>query len=339
MQGLRTLYNETGRRAAWRRLVNDVVPDFVDPASGGPLAGREDDWSLVTEYRVRLAREERNWVEAERLQRVSVDWRRQRAEPALAAAPDRRDAMQQHAIRSLGTSLHELGQIQRQQGSPTCAAAYREALDLANAAGNTVGQATYSFNIGHAYKDIAEMRDLDEAERWYRMSLGLRPTHDGLARGGCVAQLGMVAYERFMEAQTAKRPVEELAHHIAEAARLYEEALDMMPATAVTARGIAHNQLGVIYSEAGDIDRALHHYQQDIRYCEQTGDIFGAGQTRENVALTLATAGRLSDARAYAEAALANLRTFGDRETHSIQKIERLIDAIDQAIAEKADGA
>jgi hypothetical protein len=66
MQGLRTLYSATGRGAAWRRLVNDVVPDFVAPGSDGPLAGHEDDWSLVTEYRVRLAMEERNWVEAER---------------------------------------------------------------------------------------------------------------------------------------------------------------------------------------------------------------------------------------------------------------------------------
>ena len=86
----------------------------------------------------------------------------------------------------------------------------------------------------------------------------------------------------------------------------------MMPATAVTERGPVHNQLGIIYSElcvyreAGYIDRALHHFQQDIRYCEQAGDIFGAGETRRNVALALYRAGRLSDARAYAEAALAN---------------------------------
>ncbi len=31
MQGLRTLYEETGRGPAWRRLVEAVTPDFVDP--------------------------------------------------------------------------------------------------------------------------------------------------------------------------------------------------------------------------------------------------------------------------------------------------------------------
>ena len=71
MQGLRALYEETGRRAAWRRLVEAVVPDFVDSATDGPLPGREDNWTLVTQYRLDLAREERKWPEAERLQRTS----------------------------------------------------------------------------------------------------------------------------------------------------------------------------------------------------------------------------------------------------------------------------
>src|SRR5262249_53728469 len=155
MQGLRTLYEATGRGAAWRRLVEEVLPDFVDPASGGPLAGRADDWSLVTEYRVGLAMEERNWVEAEQLQRVRVDWNRQRAQPALAVTPDRRDATQRHDIRRLRTSLHGLAQIQREQGSPTCAATYHEALDMASASGDTVGQSIYMFNLGRAYHDIA----------------------------------------------------------------------------------------------------------------------------------------------------------------------------------------
>jgi tetratricopeptide (TPR) repeat protein len=200
-------------------------------------------------------------------------------------------------------------------------------------------QATCTFNLGHAYEGIADLRNLDEAERWYRKSLDLRAPDDRLGRGQCVGQLGQVAYARFKDARTAKRPVEELVRHIAEAARLYEQSLDMMPATAVTDRGAFHNQLGNIYSDAGDIDRALHHYQQDIRYCEQAGDIFGAGQTRLNVAMTLATAGRLPDARAYAEAALANFRTFGDRATDIIQTTERMIADIDQDIAKKAGGA
>jgi tetratricopeptide (TPR) repeat protein len=112
-----------------------------------------------------------------------------------------------------------------------------------------------------------------------------------------------------------------------------------MPATAVTERGITHNQLGIIHRNGGDIDRALHHYQQTIRYCERAGDIFGAGRTRFNVANALLDAGRLSDARAYAEAALVNFRTFGDRAADMIQRTDGIIGAIDQAATEKAGGA
>jgi tetratricopeptide (TPR) repeat protein len=108
----------------------------------------------------------------------------------------------------------------------------------------------------------------------------------------------------------------------------------LFPPTAIAQRGVAHNQLGVIFRRVGDIDRALQHYQQDIRYCEQAGDIFGAGLTRENVAIALLQADRVADARAYAEAALANFRTFGDRAADRIQNAERLLALIAQAEAQ-----
>jgi hypothetical protein len=132
-----------------------VVPDFVDPASDGPLAGREDDWSLVTEYRVRLATEDRDWVEAERLQRVRVDWNRQRAQPHLAVTSDRRDATQRNAIRTLGSSLHVLAYTQREQDSPTCGATFSEAQDLKRASGDTPGQGARPVNHRHVYKENA----------------------------------------------------------------------------------------------------------------------------------------------------------------------------------------
>jgi len=72
MQGLRQLYAHTGRRAEWARLVEEIVPDFIDPATEGPLPGREEDWGLVTEYRVRLLYEARQWAVAEHLQKICV---------------------------------------------------------------------------------------------------------------------------------------------------------------------------------------------------------------------------------------------------------------------------
>ena len=36
MQGLRALYQHTGRAIEWRRLVAELTPVFTDPATGGP---------------------------------------------------------------------------------------------------------------------------------------------------------------------------------------------------------------------------------------------------------------------------------------------------------------
>ena len=334
MQGLRILYIQTARRPAWRQLVSDLVPDFIDPASGEPLVGREHYWSLVTEYRVRLAVEERNWVEGERLQRLCVDWHRQRANVASGGS----DESRHHAIQGLPTSLQSLGDIQREQGDPTCATTFREALDLATANGDAKVQANCAFQLGNVFLGLAELRNLDEAERWYRMCHDLVIPNDKFVRGMCIANLGSIALERFRDARTAKRPAEELASHLAEAARLYKQAFDVLPAIAVRERGIVHTALGVIYNDAGDIDRAHHHYRQSIQYADKTGDIFHAGKMRYEFAFALWQRDRLTDARVYAEAALANFQTFGHRAADNIRETELLIAAIDKAIAEEAGG-
>jgi hypothetical protein len=42
MQGLETLYLQTGRQEEWKRLVRETVPEFVDPETEQPLPGREE---------------------------------------------------------------------------------------------------------------------------------------------------------------------------------------------------------------------------------------------------------------------------------------------------------
>jgi hypothetical protein len=86
----------------------------------------------------------------------------------------------------------------------------------------------------------------------------------------------------------------------------------------------------------GNAPKRSHHA---IRYHEQASDLYRAGETRTNVSVALRDADRLDEAHAYAEAALANFQTFGDRAADGIQKAERLIAFIDQAVAKKAGGA
>jgi hypothetical protein len=187
MQGLGALYGATGRRATWRRLIEAVVPDFVDPANDGPLPGRDAEWSVVTGYRVRLAEQDRRWLDAERLDRICVDWSRQRAGRALAAAPGERDSVQRNAIRSLASDLHELGEIRREQGDGACAGAYREAMELAQSIGDRAGEMKCAFALGVAYTVISALYDYEEAESWFRRSLDMVDPDDRGCPISCVS--------------------------------------------------------------------------------------------------------------------------------------------------------
>jgi hypothetical protein len=151
MQGLRQLYEHTGRRAEWARLVEKIVPDFIDPATEGPLPGREEGWGLVTQYRVRLAGEARQWAVAERLQNICVEWDRSRARDDNT-----------NSQRTLAISLHELAEIQREMGRAECVAGYRESFDLDQQIGDGPAAAVSAFNLGNAYIGL---HDLTEAER------------------------------------------------------------------------------------------------------------------------------------------------------------------------------
>src|SRR6185369_12117222 len=120
---------------------------------------------------------------------------------ALALPPESLDAAQRNTIRSLAVSLEQLGHIQREQGQPDCVAAYEEAIPLYQRVDDHAAEAIVAFNLGTAFKDIPALRDLAQAERWYRCSLEFHDERDQLGRGKCLSQLGYVAWERFKEAQ------------------------------------------------------------------------------------------------------------------------------------------
>src|SRR5439155_9440714 len=125
----------------------EIVPDFVDPATDGPLPGREDGWGVVAQYRVQLAREARQWAEAERLQRTAVEWGRERGSPALALPPERLSLAQRNQIRTLAVLVHELGQIERELGRPECVESYKESYELALRIDDRQGAAIVAVNL------------------------------------------------------------------------------------------------------------------------------------------------------------------------------------------------
>jgi tetratricopeptide (TPR) repeat protein len=328
MQSLRELYRDTGRNSAWRRLIEAVAPDFVDPAGDGPVPGREVWWSNITEYRVDLLQNDRNWSEAQRLQQLKVDWARRVAAPILEASPETWDVEQRHHIRRLGASLERLGRIRREPQDEGCIADLEEALALYRRLGLGPEEAMCAFNLGNAYLEVTPVRNLDTAEHWYRRSLALRPPSDDLGRARSLGQLGFVALKRL---EQARWPAEFLVHLNA-AGDHCRRSLDLLPSTAARELSIAHDMLGKVSHYAGKVDSALNHLQHSIRYAEASGDLYSAGHSRHNAALMLLEAGRLPDARDYAAAAVANFRVFGHRATDACRQAEKLLAAIDVQI-------
>ncbi len=338
MQGLRSLHSHTGRRAEWRRLVEEIIPDFVDPQTCGPFPGREDDWALVTQYRVWLAEEAREWAEGERLQRLCVEWTRRRAIPALKLDANGLDDTQRNAIRTLAVALNLLADLQRKRQRAECVATYEEALPLYEHIDDRPTAAITAFNLGHAYMEIPSVRDFGRAEEWYQRSLELTDERDRVGRAQSLGQLGLVAFERFKEARANNHPDAEVLDYLNASLQSYLQALHLLPPDAVDDLAVTHNQLGLIYNNAGDVDRALPHYRECIRYYEASGNLHGAGQTRFNVAVALSGARRLVDAREYALAALRNFETFGGAAAEEIHKAQQLLAQIEQAIAERGGG-
>ncbi len=329
MQGLGVLYGHQGRAGEWARLVEGAAALYVEAGGDGPRPGRDEAWSVFTQYRVRLARAGRDWAAAERLQRARVAVARHRAADALATPPPRRTPDQLNRVRTLAVSAHELGEILRERGDPGCVEHYREAMALAAGIGDAIGESVAAFNLGTAYQDIPALRDLDQAERWCQRSLELVGDKAPIGRARSLGQLGGLALARFNEAIEAREPAEALARHLHDAARRYQEALPLFPADDVADLAVAHGQLGVVYKRAGDIPRAFDHYQRSIKFEMAMGNRFGAGLTRFNIALMLTT-DRPAHALLFAQAALADFESYGGGAEQQAEKARALIARLEQ---------
>ena len=331
MQGLRCLYGHTGRTSDWARLVEELVPDFIDPTTEGPVTGKEDQWSLMTEYRARVAEDARRWKDAEGLLRLAIDWDRQQAAPILGKTPEAWTGLEKNTLRSLLASLHELAEIQRRQVQPECVSGYKEALALAQEIGDINSAVSCAINLGNAFQSIPDIRDQSTAEGWYRRGLELCSSEDRMNRARCVGSLASIEHQKFEDAREAGRPAEEYTGHLRNSAKGYEQALTMLPPDAIHDLAVTHAQLGSVYADARQTALSLHHYREAIRSREATRNRFAAGEIRFNAAVTLAKAGRLTDAREWAQAALRDFEASGNAEKEVVDTL-KLLEAIESAL-------
>jgi tetratricopeptide (TPR) repeat protein len=298
------------------------------------LSGREEQWNIVTQHRVLLAQESRNWAETERLQGVRVDWNRRRATSLLARPAESLSAGEKNAIRSLAVALLTLGQVQEEASKSDCIESYEESARYLHLLNDNTAEASAIVNLGNSYLTISSLRNLDLAEQNFRLSLELYSQDDRHYRAFAFGQLGRVARERFKDAKTEEKTKEELLKHLSAAMDYYQQTLALLPPDAVSDLAIAHNQLGLTYDDAGDLERALENYNHAVHFYENAGNIYSAGTTRRNMAIALANNGRLSDALLYARAALRNFESYGGRAKDQEDRTKGVIGEIEKAIHE-----
>ncbi|MEO1165975.1 MAG: tetratricopeptide repeat protein, partial [Chloroflexota bacterium] len=328
MQGLSMLYNLHGRHGERRYLVKEIIPYFCHPETDMPLPDRTtEQWSLIMQYRVRILQEERDWEEAERLQLIRTTVWRDETQILLNKSIDILTDNERSQIRSLSMSMGELARIQREQGEVICINNYKEAYDLLLRIEDLSAAATVAFNLGHAYRKTGAASDLENAEKWYQRSLDLTPKGDFWGRATSLGQLGLVAYERFIEVR-AEKNWENATEHIRTALTHYQDALSLFPANAINELAVTHNQLGIIYRSVGEITQALDHYQKSVHYDEQADNHYSAANTRYNMALLFESQGQFEHAMVYTDATLKGYQLYGERTAQEQAKVMRLIERI-----------
>jgi tetratricopeptide (TPR) repeat protein len=330
VRGLITLYEYKGQSTKLTTLINDTVPYFSDPATDGPLIGREEQWSTFNAYRVRLAVKAQEWTVAERLQAAAVAWYRDQLVSAEMLSEEALRGRQRTLVLELASSLNTLGDLLLAQRQADCIAHYREANQLFQGLGERRSEASVAYNLSRAFLEIPEVRDPDQAQLWCRRSLELQDEEDKLGRARTLTQLGYIAYERFHQARDSGAVVSSTSPDLWEARDVLEKALELLPSDKGYQSSVIHNELGMIYSEAEDLSKALMHYRESVRFAEVIGDRRGAGIARSNAAIALYREGRLEDALSYAESALHDYEMDSKSSPEDIGQTRELIAWIQQ---------
>jgi hypothetical protein len=377
MEGLDDLYDHTGRRAEWKALVDEIVPDFVDPITDRPRPGREEGWSFVTAYRANFARDAGDGAEAERLQRLRVDRDRRLAEDIvdrysgrlnrpigaeaseasgpqdrptppgdlpplrdrLAAVLPRLSVTDKNAVRSLAVTLDNLGGVQLTRQDPGGIASYEEAFHLAEQIGERTEAAVCAYNLGKAHMGVLDVVDLARAEEWLQRCLERLGDHDRLGRGKCYSLVGTLARLRFQEAQGAGAPVAVVLGYVGVGMEAFRAALELIPEHAVSERADLHVEFGHFSLLIGNVELARFHYNKSIGYEESQGNTLGGARTRVAFALALIQSGRFPDAREYAVTARDQLANLGAASPDETPMAQQLIDWIDATIAGQPAGS
>ena len=334
LHALGALYEKTGRATIWQELVEDLAIDCVDPRTRGPLKGRDEFWRAVIEQRIRLAMRQGSFTWALELQKVAAAWDRSQVADTDGVPFDDLDIRQRAGLMNLAESLNRLGAIARFDTVPLHNVE-EEAIELCERLGEDIKAADWSHDLALNYTEAPAIRDLSRAEKWLRRGLEYLPEqHPAKAR--FLAALGQVSWERFRTSRQGERPESELIRHLADSRQYYQRAIEH-DASSDYENLARHNlQYGHASYSMGDIDRAVPHYREAIRYEQLRQNTFGAAKTRFNLSIALRDVGRLGESRKYAVAAFGELqRIDGPVSEDLFERARKLVMNIESRLEEK----
>ena len=312
LQGLSALLLHQGRKLEWREAFLEVYGDFVDQKSM-PLPGREKCWAFVVDLRLTIAKEDGDLDTAEFLARKVLFYEQTQTvtipkdQDSELSDPDRKK-LQNHAI-----AVGRVADILRDRKDPECIWFYKDAIEIYDCIEDSPGKAMRLFNMGHAYKNIPKLRDLDKARSCYLEAIKHYPETDKLPRAQALAQITMIL-EAIIEEKLNKGDAtqDELGALMDEGIENCEAALSMFPPDAYGEIATLHNQMGTLLRfSPSDQDAAIWHLRKASQLAFQVGQYHQAASSRANLAQVFSMNHRGAEAVAAASEALEIFDTIG----------------------------
>jgi tetratricopeptide (TPR) repeat protein len=180
-----------------------------------------------------------------------------------------------------------------------------EALEVYRFIDDNLGRAVRLFNLGHVFKNVPALRDLDKSEAYYAEAYRAYPEHDLVNRNQCLGQLAAVELQRLEDELNGERREEVLPEYLDRAVGQYEMVLSRTSSSDIGGLAQGHNQLGVAcqYLEAA-AEQSFEHFRLAIRYFDEANESFESAFFRNNAAQVLDRLGRTEEALAYASEGL-----------------------------------
>lgn len=333
--GLGMLYSERCYPAAWNELAGFIEPLCTDPETKAAIPGEEELWREVFRHKVELAMKTSSVAQALRLQKIATQAERERVIEFLDESTKLSDE-QKTALTSFAETLHRLGSVHRLSGKPL-KSAEDQAFELATRAEAFDELSSWCLEIGTSYTESASIKDLDRAELWLKRGLELADERPSL-RAKLFALLGQAFWQRFRSDRQNERPEIELKSHLSHGLENYEMAIEHTRHDDPRRLSELCLYYGHVHYSLGQIERAIPHYRQSIRYDIANGDACSAARTRFNIAIALRDLGRLGEARKYATHAYNESVDLGGLAPENlVERSRRLIQLIERALYDKRE--